>query len=117
MECTQQHSATILPFRQRAPVPAGLSVSDRIQVLRWSHEASRHGLRATQIHEPEPGDDPSVGPFVLVYRNGDDWAAWGLARKPHGYELWSPANFATIGVYDTIGAALCAISVGPALRL
>lgn len=109
MECAQRQTATILPFEPMAlRRKGGLTVSDRIQVMQWTDEVRRHGVRAVRYHEPEPGDDPAVGPFLLIYRFNELWAAWGIARRLRGYEVWRASTGCTVGVYDTMRAALSA---------
>ena len=110
MDCNVEcHSATILPFTRPVRRTGGLTVSERIQALRWADAARRHGVRSVQFHEPEPGDDPVVGAFLLIYRGEDLWAAWGVARRIGGYEVWRPSTGTTVGLFDTMGNALCAI--------
>ena len=110
MQVIERPSAAILPFPPPSQRPSrGLGVSERIQALSWSHAARRHGVRSLQFHEPEPGDDPAVGSFLLIYCNDDIWAAWGVARRGRGYEVWRPGTGATVGLFDSMGNALAAI--------
>jgi hypothetical protein len=111
MHCdVESHSATILPFARRPGWHGvGLTVHERIQAMRWSDAARSHGVRMVQFHEPEPGDDPMVGAFLLVYRGEELWAAWGIARRTGGYEVWRPSSGATVGLFDSMGRALAAI--------
>lgn len=110
MEHAQHASAAILPFVHPGQRPGTLPVSDRIKVLQWSEHARGHGVRAVRIHEPEPGDDPAMGPFVLIYRMNESWAAWGVARLKNGYELWRSSTGTTLGRFENISAALGAIA-------
>jgi len=71
--------AVILPFVARPAHQLSLNVSERIQALRWADAARPYGVRELRIHEPEFGDDPTLGSFVLVYEGDDIWAAWGIA--------------------------------------
>jgi len=101
--------AVVLPFVRRPPHPLCLTVSERIQTLRWADAARAYGVREVRIHEPEPGDDPAIGGFVLVYEQADLWAAWGIAARPGSFEVWRPGSGATIGWYRTLREALHAI--------
>ncbi len=84
-------------------------MSERILMLRWADEARPLGVSAVRIHEPEPGDDPEVGSFVLVYQKADLWAAWGVAMGANGYEVWRPGSGVTVGRFETLREALHAI--------
>ncbi len=98
--------AVVLPFVRRTSHPLSLTVSERIQILRWADAARPHGVHKVRIHEAEPGDAPWVGGFVLVYKQGDIWANWGVAVCPGSFEVWRPNSGATVGWYRTIVEAL-----------
>jgi hypothetical protein len=66
-------------------------------------------LRRPRIHEPELGEDPSLGGFLLIYEDDDVWASWGVAVRPGSFELWRPSSGATIGWFDTLREALQAV--------
>jgi hypothetical protein len=99
----------VVPFVPRRTQPLSLNVSERIHALRWADDARKHGVREVRIHEPEPGDDPSIGGFVLIYESDDIWAAWGVAVRRSNFEVWRPASGTTIGWYRTLREALDAI--------
>jgi hypothetical protein len=101
----------VVPFVRRRPQPTRMTMSERIFMLRWADEARSHGVRAVRIHEPEPGDDPEVGEFVLVYRQTDVWAAWGVAVGANRYEVWRPGSGVTVGCFGTLQEALHAIQL------
>jgi hypothetical protein len=101
----------VIPFIRRPPHPLSLTVSERIQTLRWADAARASGVREVRIHEPEPGDDPAVGGFVLVYEGTDLWAAWGIAARAGSFEVWRPGSGATVGCYRTLREALQAIQI------
>jgi hypothetical protein len=98
--------AVVLPFVKRTSHPLSFNVSERIQTLRWADAARPHGVHKVRIHEPEPGDGPGVGGFVLVYKQNDIWANWGVAVCPGSFEVWRPNSGATVGWYRTLGEAL-----------
>ncbi len=101
--------AVVVPFVGRHIHPLSFSVSERIETLRWADAARAHGVHRVRIHEPEPGDGPGVGGFVLVYKGTDIWAAWGVAVRSGSFEVWRPASGTTVGWYRTLGEALRAI--------
>jgi hypothetical protein len=109
MDCSTGQGATILPFDRGRRRRHGLGVSERIQALQWADAVRPLGVRSVQFHEPEPGDDPVVGAFMLIYRVNDLWAAWGVARRGPGFEVWRPSTGLTVGLYTTIATALGAI--------
>ncbi len=99
----------VVPFVRRSRPKPSLTVSERIQTLRWADAARAYGVREVRIHEPEPGDDPMVGGFVLIYERSEIWAAWGVAARAGNYEVWRPGTGATVGWYGTLREALQAI--------
>ena len=99
----------VVPFPRRARPAPSLNVSERIQALRWADEARSFGVREVCIHEPEPGDDPAVGGFMLIYEDDDIWAAWGIAVRADRFEVWRPSNGTTMGLYPSLQEALRAI--------
>jgi hypothetical protein len=99
----------VIPFVPRRTSTKSLNVSERIQALRWADAARPHGVREVRIHEPEPGDDPAVGGFVLIYEEADIWAAWGVAVRSGNFEVWRPSNGTTMGCFGSLQEALHAI--------
>ncbi len=102
--------ATILPFVPRVRRPAGLSEAERISARFWALAAQPFGVRAVQVHDPEPGDDPAMGSFLLIYCGDALWARWGVAVGGGRYELWCSSRGVTIGRFATLAEALAAIS-------
>jgi len=99
--------AKVLPFVRRAPiVQAGLTVRERIAALQWADAARPYGVRAVHIHDPEPGDDPNVGSFLLIYCDNALWARWGSSVGGGRFEVWRPASGATVGRFATLDEAL-----------
>jgi hypothetical protein len=101
--------ATVLPFVARPPGRSVLGVRERIAALRWAEAVRPHGVRAVHLHEPEPGDDPALGSFLLIYCDGALWARWGVSCGGGRYEVWRSASGATIGRFATLDEALAVI--------
>jgi len=97
---------SVVPFVGRRSHPLSFSVSDRIETLRWADAARPYGVDKVRIHEPEAGDEPGVGGFVLIYKQTEIWANWGVAVRPGSFEVWRPASGDTVGWYRTLGEAL-----------
>ena len=109
-ECTTARaSAAVLPFVRRPAHPLCLNVAERIQALRWADAARAAGVREVRIHDPEEGEDPALGGFVLIYEAEDIWAAWGIAVRCGSFEVWQPSSGTTIGCYPTFPEALRAV--------
>jgi hypothetical protein len=106
-DCTATRaSAIVLPFVRRKAHPLSLNVPERILAMRWADAARPTGVREVRIHDPEAGDDPALGGFMLIYEADDPWAAWGIAVRPGSFEVWRPSGGATIGWYRTLREAL-----------
>jgi hypothetical protein len=109
-ECAETRaSAVVLPFVMRQPHPLSFNVSERIQALRWADAARANGVRELRIHEPEVGEEPSLGGFLLIYEDDDIWASWGVAVRPGSFEVWRPSTGTTIGWFPTLREALLAV--------
>ena len=102
-------SAVVLPFALRRLHPLSFNVSDRIQAITWADAARAEGVRELRIHDPEHGEDPSLGGFMLIYQKDDLWASWGVAVRPGSFEVWRPSSGTTIGWFDTLREALQAV--------
>jgi hypothetical protein len=101
--------STIVKFVRRGPGRAGLTIVDRIAARKWAEDARDHGIRAIRIHDPESGDDPGLGSFLLIYSNDAMWARWGVAACGDGFEIWRPADGATVGWYASLAEALAEV--------
>ncbi len=111
-----RRSATILPFPKggRGGQAANrLSQRDRIEAQRWADRADKARFSRVDIHEVRDTANPEIGDFVLIYRPGASWAAWGIGVNGNTYTLWRPANGATMGLYPSMQAALAALASIP----
>jgi len=104
---TANSEAEIIEF----PTPARrssnrMTVRDRIEALRWSDTAAAFGYSRVLIDTSEHEDRVELGDFMLVYRQGANWASWGVGCTREGYMLWHPQTGETIAHYPTLAEAL-----------
>jgi hypothetical protein len=113
--------AVVIPFPTAEFRQHRLTTRDRISVLAWTEGAGRVGYDRVVIRERHPQDDPHIGDFLSIYRAGEPWAAWGVARHGASVRVWRSATGADLGEFRTIEEALGAIlnataSAEPRLR-
>jgi hypothetical protein len=113
MALSEHAGAVIIPFPIRAPRSHRLTLRDRIAILAWDEAARLAGYDRVVIRERQPQDDPHIGDYLSVYRAGESWAAWGLARQGWTLRVWRCATGADIGDFPSIEAALAAIEAAP----
>ena len=92
-------SAVVLPFALRRLHPLSFNVSDRIQAITWADAARAEGVRELRIHDPEHGEDPSLGGFMLFYTAlaiVDVTLMLKFTRKgPDGLGIWPSIDSST----------------------
>ena len=66
-----------------------------MEVLSWTEGARDFGYDRAVIRERHPQDDPHIGDFLSIYRAGEPWAAWGVARHGASVRVWRSATGAT----------------------
>lgn len=103
----------VVPFVLRRPATQHLTARDRIEACRWDEAARLFGYDRLVIHERLSSDPPEVGNFLSIYRTGEPWATWGLARRDDEIFAWNCATGADIGVFESVNAALLAILPPP----
>ncbi len=101
-------ASVVIPFAGRIS-PAGLSLRDRMEVAQWQDRIRRTGYDRMVIHERGPGDPPEVDSFLSIYRPGDRWARWGLARCGSSVLAWCSLTGTDVGRFASIGEALGAL--------
>jgi hypothetical protein len=106
--------AIVIPFPAIAFRQHRLTTRDRIAVLAWTEGARRFGYDRVVIRERHPQDDPHIGDFLSIYRAGEPWAAWGVARHGAWVRVWRSATGADLGEFRSIEEALGAILNAPA---
>lgn len=103
-------TAVVIPF----PAMTRLTMKDRIQVLALTDAAREVGYDRLLIRDRHPQDDPQLGDFLAIYRRGEPWATWGVARQGPSLQVWRCATGADFGEFRTIQEALGAIVAAPA---
>jgi hypothetical protein len=83
-----------------------MTVRDRIEALRWSDTAAKLGYTRVLLDTSDHDGDLELGDFMLVYRQGANWASWGVGCTANGFMLWCPQTGATVARFKTLGAAL-----------
>jgi hypothetical protein len=83
-----------------------MTVRDRIEALRWSDTAAEFGYSRVLIDTSEHEDRLELGDFMLIYRQGANWASWGVGCTREGFMLWHPQTGATIAHFGTLADAL-----------
>jgi len=106
-------TAVIIPFPGPPLRGNRLTTRDRIEVLAWEEAARRSGYDRLVIGERHPQDDPQFGDLLTVYRSGEAWAAWGVARHGPTVRVWRCATGADFGDFPSIDAALRAVLAAP----
>ena len=119
---TQPNSpGLVLPFHREPPagrlLPAHrFSVRDRICAVQWADSARSLGFTRMAIEPATESDDGESAEFLLIYAHGNSWATWGVACSAAGLVLWRSARGTTIGLFETLSAALAEIErLTPAL--
>jgi hypothetical protein len=103
--------AEIIPFRK----PAGgarLSMRDRMDVTYWQESARQFGYDRLVIHERAPCDPPDVDSFLSIYRRGEAWSRWGVARCGSTVLAWCSVSGADLGQFATVAEALGTLFAG-----
>jgi hypothetical protein len=105
----------VIPFVQRTPV-AGLTSRDRIEITCWQQDARRLGYDRLVIHEREWFDSPDVGSFLSIYRMGEPWARWGVARRGMSILAWCSLTGDDFGPFVSVTDALLTLFSSRALK-
>jgi hypothetical protein len=112
--------ANIVAFAPRAGGSARLSLSDRMDATTWLEQARRYGYDRLVVHERNPDDPPDIDSFLSIYRHGEVWARWGIARSGGSVLAWCSVSGADVGrfssVADALSALLCCGSQGAPKR-
>jgi len=114
MEQTQSGLAAsggsnVIQFKPAASIATSLSLRDRMDVAAWRDPAGTGGVDRIVIHERASGDPPEFGSFLGIYRHGEAWARWNVARCGAGVLAWCSRSGADIGRFASVAEALDAL--------
>jgi len=84
-----------------------LTAQDRREAVCWSQGVA--GLWCRLVIYADPTEDEDIGDFVSIYRLGQSWASWGVARRGDQILLWQSDHGVDIGAFPTMADALQAI--------
>jgi hypothetical protein len=107
--------AEIIPFTRRSDRGARLSLRDRMDVATWQESARQFGYDRLVIHERMPLDPEDVDSFLSIYRRGEAWSRWGIARCGATVLAWCSVSGMDVGRYDTVSEALGMLFTGTAV--
>jgi hypothetical protein len=98
--------SNVVAFRPAPSSPARLTLRDRLDIDAWRDQASMRGYDRLVIHERCCFDPPEFEAFLGIYRRGEAWARWNVARCGAWVLAWCSANGTDIGRFDSMGDAL-----------
>ncbi len=88
---------------------------DRMDVTNWAESARAHGYDRLVIHERSPNDPDDVDSFLSIYRRGESWARWNVARRGAAVLAWCSVSGADVGPFASVGEALSSLIDGRVL--
>src|SRR5271156_756826 len=98
--------AQVIAFRPAPNPGARLSLRDRMDIAAWRDPASTRGFDRLVIHERASFDPPDLDSFLGIYRRGDAWASWNVARCGAWVLAWCSSSGADIGRFASVADAL-----------
>jgi hypothetical protein len=101
-----ESAANVVPFATRPGSGARLTLGDRMDATMWQENARRHGYDRLIVHERSPDDAPEVESFISLYRRGEHWARWGIARSGSSVLAWCSLSGADVGRFASVADAL-----------
>jgi hypothetical protein len=99
---------TVIAFRPRGQVISSLDARDRLDLAHACERLRRCGYRAV-VYEREAGDSPEVGSFLSLYRKGEPWARWSMARLGPRLSVWCGRTSQDVGAFRSLPEALQAL--------
>ncbi len=102
-------TAVILPFVRPVRIANRLTMTDRMDAMRWHDSSPARGYTRIAFDTSASPDEPELGDFMLIYASETKWAAWGVGCCDGGFIVWRPADGATVAWHPTIGSALACI--------
>ena len=98
----------VIPFAVRTE-PVGLSLRDRMEVASWQGRLGTYGCDRMVIHERIACDPPEVNAFLSIYRRGEAWAHWNLARSGASILVWYSVSGEDVGRFASMEDAFLAV--------
>jgi len=102
----------VIAFAPRAAAGARLNMRDRMDVAQWRETAHRAGYDRLVIHEKTPFDPPELDSFLGIYRRGEAWSRWCVARCGASVTAWCSVSGRDIGRFGSVAEALTAVLGG-----
>jgi len=106
-------TAMIMPFPTPKPRPNRLTVADLQDAEDWASGLSK--LWCKLVVYESPAHDEEIGDFISIYKLGQSWASWGVARRGGSIVLWRADCGSDLGIFSRMRDALDAIL--PSARL
>ncbi len=85
-----------------------------MDVTSWQEPAFAQGYDRLVIHERAPCDPPDVDSFLSIYRRGEPWSRWGVARYGASVLAWCSVSGMDLGHFGSVGEALGSLLGGAA---
>jgi hypothetical protein len=98
--------SNVIAFRPPPNPAARLTLRDRLEIDAWRDPACIRGYDRLVIHERGCFDPPEFESILGIYRRGESWARWNVARCGAWVVAWCSANGADIGRFNSVGDAL-----------
>lgn len=103
--------AVILPFTPRRQ-QGGFTVRDRMDISLWREHVRAQGCDRMVVHERTHTDPPEIESFLSIYRAGQAWASWSLARSGSCVLAWCSVTGTDIGRFASVADALATLFPG-----
>lgn len=100
--------SAVIPFTGKLS-RFGLSLRDRMEIALWQSRLCRLGYDRVVIHERNQSDPPELESFLSIYREGEAFAQWGLARRGDSVLAWHSVTGADVGCFDSVDEAFAAL--------
>jgi hypothetical protein len=80
-----------------------------MEIAAWQGRLQPFGCDRMVIHERGPCDPPDLDSFLSIYRRGEAWARWGVARCGSSVLAWCSVSGRDVGRFASVGDALGAL--------
>ena len=100
----KQEDSDVTRGHDVAPGHNRLTFLDRRQAASWASGPAA-ALCRLQIYD-DPDEDDEIGDFISIYRPGENWASWCVARRGNTIAVWEAKDGKDLGSFPTVIAAL-----------